>query len=48
MARKIIDISVPLANDIPAEPPIQKVSIVYVDHRQSLPALLGRDSAKPT
>jgi kynurenine formamidase len=32
---------VPLANYIPADPPIQKVSIVYVDHRQSLPALLG-------
>jgi kynurenine formamidase len=41
MARKIIDISIPLANDIPADPPIQKVSILYVDHKQSLPGLLG-------
>ena len=41
MARKIVDISVPLANDIPADPPIQKVSILYVDHKQSLPDLLG-------
>ena len=37
MARKIVDISVPLANDIPADPPIQKVSILYVDHKQSFP-----------
>ena len=41
MTRRIIDISVPLANDIPADPPIQKVSILYVDHKQSLPSLLG-------
>src|SRR5262249_31966004 len=41
MARTIIDISIPLANDIPADPPIQKVSITYVDHKQSLPGLLG-------
>ena len=41
MARKILDISVPLANDILADPPIQKVSILYVDHKQSLPDLLG-------
>ena len=41
MARKIVDISVPLANDIPADPPIYKVSILYVDHKQSLPDLLG-------
>src|SRR5690349_14962458 len=41
MARRIVDISIPLANDIPADPPIQKVSITYVDHKQSLPGLLG-------
>jgi kynurenine formamidase len=41
VTRKIIDISIPLANDIPADPPIQKVAITYIDHKQSLPALLG-------
>ena len=41
MARTIVDISIPLANDIPADPPIQKVSITYVDHKQSLPGLLS-------
>jgi kynurenine formamidase len=41
MVRRIVDISIPLANDIPADPPIQKVSITYVDHKQSLPMLLG-------
>ena len=41
MARKIIDLSIPLANDIPADPPIQKPSIEYIDHKASLPALLG-------
>jgi len=38
--RTIIDISVPLANDIPADPPIQKPSITYVDHRQSMGQIL--------
>ena len=41
MARRIVDISVPLANDIPADPPVQKVSITYIDHKQSLPSLLA-------
>ena len=41
MPRKIIDISIPIANDIPADPPIQKLSITYVDHKQSMPGLLG-------
>jgi kynurenine formamidase len=40
MAR-LIDISIPLANDIPADPPIQIPSITYVDHKQSLPGLLS-------
>jgi kynurenine formamidase len=30
----IIDLSVPLANDVPADPPFQKVEIDYVDHDQ--------------
>jgi kynurenine formamidase len=29
---KIIDLSIPLANDIPADPAFQKVEIDYVDH----------------
>ena len=41
MARRIVDLSVPLANDIPADPPIQIPSITYIDHEQSLPDLLG-------
>ncbi len=41
MARRIIDLSVPLANDIPADPPIQTPSIDYIDHQASLPDLLG-------
>ena len=41
MPRQIIDLSVPLANDIPADPPIQKPSIDYIDHQASLPGLLG-------
>ena len=40
MPRTIIDISVPLANDIPADPPIQKPSITYVDHHQSIGQIL--------
>lgn len=41
MARRIVDLSVPLANDIPADPPIQIPSITYIDHEQSLPDLFG-------
>jgi hypothetical protein len=35
--RRLIDISIPLENDVPAYPPIQKVSITYTDHKQSAP-----------
>ena len=37
MPRKIIDISVPLANKIPADPPGMEVSITYLDHIKSFP-----------
>ena len=41
MARKLIDISVPLQNDVPADPPGIHPVIQYNDHQQSLPRMLG-------
>jgi kynurenine formamidase len=41
MARKLIDISVPLQNDVPADPPGINPRIQYNDHQQSLPQMLG-------
>src|ERR1700724_887189 len=41
MARKLIDISVPLQNDVPADPPGIHPLIQYSDHQQSLPRMLG-------
>ena len=41
MARKLIDISVPLQNDVPADPPGLHPAIQYHDHQQSLPRMLG-------
>ena len=40
MARRFIDISVPLQNDVPADPPGMAAKIDYVDHQQSLPQIL--------
>src|SRR5205807_1895794 len=41
MARKLIDISVPLQNDVPADPPGGHPTIQYIDHQQGLPRMLG-------
>ncbi|MDB5611179.1 MAG: cyclase, partial [Bradyrhizobium sp.] len=41
MARKLIDISVPLQNDVPADPPGIHPVIEYNDHQKSLPRMLG-------
>src|SRR2546430_14629610 len=40
MARRLIDISVPLQNDVPADPPGGRPTIQYIDHQQSLPRML--------
>ena len=40
MARRFIDISAPLQNDVPADPPGLGPPIEYVDHQQSLPQIL--------
>ena len=37
MPRRLIDISIPLENDVPADPPFQRVAITYTDHKQSAP-----------
>src|SRR6187549_2806821 len=40
MARKLVDISVPLQNDVPADPPGGHPTIQYIDHQQGLPRML--------
>src|SRR5207247_3052357 len=40
MARKLIDISVPLQNDVPADPPGGHPTIQYINHQQGLPRML--------
>ena len=37
MARRFIDISAPLQNDVPADPPGFGPTIEYIDHQESLP-----------
>jgi kynurenine formamidase len=41
MPRRFIDISVPLQNDVPADPPGGGPAIEYIDHQQSLPGMLA-------
>lgn len=38
---RIVDLSVPLANDVPADPPGNDPKIEYIDHQQSLPGILA-------
>jgi kynurenine formamidase len=40
MARRFIDISAPLQNDVAADPPGAGPRIEYIDHQQSLPQVL--------
>jgi kynurenine formamidase len=40
MAKRLIDISVPLQNDVPADPPGLHPTIRYTDHQQGLPEML--------
>src|SRR3982074_22727 len=40
MARRLIDISVPLQNDVPADPPGGHPTTQYIDHQQGLPRML--------
>ena len=40
MARRFIDISAALQNDVPADPPGLGPRIEYIDHQQSLPQIL--------
>lgn len=40
MSRKLVDISVPLENDVVSDPPGYLPKIEYVDHKSSLPELL--------
>ncbi|HMP57524.1 MAG TPA: cyclase family protein, partial [Novosphingobium sp.] len=41
MARKIVDISIFLENDVVSDPPVYRPRIEYIDHRMSVPELAG-------
>jgi hypothetical protein len=41
MSRRLLDISAPVQNDVPADPPGLGPKIEYIDHQQSLPQILA-------
>jgi kynurenine formamidase len=41
MPRRFIDLSIPLENDVPSDPPPYRPRIHYVDHRNSAPELMS-------
>ncbi|MDE2620292.1 MAG: cyclase family protein, partial [Sphingomonadales bacterium] len=41
MARRIVDLSIYLENDVVSDPPGYQPRIDYIDHRASVPELLG-------